>query len=204
MGEIKRITVKEYLNLDPWETCGQDDYCKRGCHEEGGCTNGCMVPYIYRSLAMREDYEQKHGLKLVYGYNLLLLNNNENIANVLNTIDIKYKYEVHDFSNMTSFSIIKDEDTIVDTDKLCIFNFRPIKYSGMDIKLISDLLVQFMQNHPNMQIIIIEDKDKRIPQIIRYLSDVALEQVTENNYKIIKSFPMKYDNNSYIDLKSIL
>ena len=70
MGEIKRITVKEYLNLDPWETCGQDDYCKRGCHEEGGCTNGCMVPYIYRSLAMREDYEQKHGLKLVYGYNL--------------------------------------------------------------------------------------------------------------------------------------
>ena len=204
MREIKRITDEHYINLDPWEMCGQDNYCQRGCPEEGGCINGCMVPYIYRSLAMREDYEQKHGLKLVYGYNLLLLNNNENIANVLNTIDIKYKYEVHDFSNMTSFSIIKDEDTIVDTDKLYIFNFRPIKYSGMDIKLIFDLLVQFMQNHPNMQIIIIEDKDKHIPQIIRYLSDVALEQVTENNYKIIKSFPMKYDNNSYIDLKSIL
>ena len=50
-----RLTNKAWGNLDPWECCGQDNYCKRGCHEEGGCNNGCIVPKLYRRLAVYED-----------------------------------------------------------------------------------------------------------------------------------------------------
>ena len=52
---MERLTRKNWRNLDPWETCGQDNYCKRGCHEQGGCTNGCIVPRIYGRLAAYED-----------------------------------------------------------------------------------------------------------------------------------------------------
>ena len=52
---MKRLTRKNWRNLDPWETCGQDNYCKRGCHEQGGCTKGCIVPRIYARLAAYED-----------------------------------------------------------------------------------------------------------------------------------------------------
>ena len=50
-----RLTKKEWRNLDPWECCGQDNYCKRECHEEGGCANGCVVPRLYSRLARYED-----------------------------------------------------------------------------------------------------------------------------------------------------
>lgn len=56
---MARITNQYWKNLDPWETCGQDKYCKRDCHGEGGCTNGCIVPIIYRELAKREDAEEE-------------------------------------------------------------------------------------------------------------------------------------------------
>ena len=52
---MERLTSKYWRNLDPWETCGQDNYCKRGCHEQGGCTKGCIVPRIYARLAAYED-----------------------------------------------------------------------------------------------------------------------------------------------------
>ena len=52
---MERLTIKNWRNLDPWETCGQDNYCKRGCHEQGGCTKGCIVPRIYARLAAYED-----------------------------------------------------------------------------------------------------------------------------------------------------
>ena len=52
---MERLTRKNWRNLDPWETCGQDNYCKRGCHEQGGCANGCIVPRIYARLAAYED-----------------------------------------------------------------------------------------------------------------------------------------------------
>ncbi len=52
---MERLTRKNWRNLDPWETCGHDNYCKRGCHEQGGCTKGCIVPRIYASLAAYED-----------------------------------------------------------------------------------------------------------------------------------------------------
>lgn len=50
-----RLTNKAWRNLDPWECCGQDNYCKRACHEEGGCANGCVVPRLYSRLARYED-----------------------------------------------------------------------------------------------------------------------------------------------------
>ena len=52
---MERLTSKYWRILDPWETCGQDNYCKRGCHEQGGCTKGCIVPRIYARLAAYED-----------------------------------------------------------------------------------------------------------------------------------------------------
>ena len=52
---MERLTIKNWRNLDPWETCGQDNYCKRGCHEQGGCAKGCIVPRIYDRLAVYED-----------------------------------------------------------------------------------------------------------------------------------------------------
>lgn len=55
---MDRITKPEWRNLDPWEMCGQDKYCKRDCHEDGGCNNGCIVPTLYIELAKREDKEQ--------------------------------------------------------------------------------------------------------------------------------------------------
>ena len=52
---MERLTDKAWRNFDPWECCGQDNYCKRGCHEPGGCTNGCIVPKLYARLAKYED-----------------------------------------------------------------------------------------------------------------------------------------------------
>lgn len=52
---MQRLTDPAWANLDPWECCGQDDYCQRGCHDEGGCANGCIVPRLYRRLAAYED-----------------------------------------------------------------------------------------------------------------------------------------------------
>lgn len=52
---LTRITDKHWRNLDPWECCGQDYYCQRGCHDQGGCANGCIVPKVYARLAHYED-----------------------------------------------------------------------------------------------------------------------------------------------------
>lgn len=52
---MERLTKPAWRNLDPWECCGQDYYCKRGCHDEGGCTGGCIVPKLYVRLAKYED-----------------------------------------------------------------------------------------------------------------------------------------------------
>lgn len=52
---MERLTKTNWRNLDPWECCGQDSYCQRGCHDIGGCTKGCVVPQIYHRLAAYED-----------------------------------------------------------------------------------------------------------------------------------------------------
>lgn len=54
---MSRLTEKHWRNLDPWECCGQDDFCTRPCHGKGGCTNGCVVPKLYSRLAEYEDTE---------------------------------------------------------------------------------------------------------------------------------------------------
>lgn len=52
---MERLTNKDWRNLDPWECCGQDHYCQRGCHDPGGCTKGCIVPRLYARLGAFED-----------------------------------------------------------------------------------------------------------------------------------------------------
>lgn len=52
---MERLTEECWKNLDPWECCGQDKFCTRGCHDKGGCTNGCIVPKMYCGLAKYED-----------------------------------------------------------------------------------------------------------------------------------------------------
>ena len=52
---MERLTNKAWRNLDPWECCGQDKYCQRGCHDPGGCKKGCIVPQLYARLGAYED-----------------------------------------------------------------------------------------------------------------------------------------------------
>lgn len=54
---MERLTDKAWRNFDPWECCGQDKYCQRGCHDPGGCTKGCIVPRLYARLGAYEDTE---------------------------------------------------------------------------------------------------------------------------------------------------
>lgn len=52
---MERLTNKAWQNFDPWECCGQDHYCQRGCNDPGGCTKGCIVPRLYARLGAYED-----------------------------------------------------------------------------------------------------------------------------------------------------
>ena len=54
-NQMERLTDKAWRNFDPWECCGQDKYCQRGCHDPGGCTKGCIVPQLYARLGAYED-----------------------------------------------------------------------------------------------------------------------------------------------------
>lgn len=58
---MDRLTVNDLNKVcyDPWELCGMDNYCKKGCHEEGGCTKGCHILKMYRKLAEYEDLEER-------------------------------------------------------------------------------------------------------------------------------------------------
>lgn len=62
---MERLTDKNWRNLDPWECCGQDNYCQRDCHESGGCTSGCLVPKIYRRLAELEDLAEAENTEYI-------------------------------------------------------------------------------------------------------------------------------------------
>ena len=52
---MDRLTNDAWRNFDPWECCGQDKCCQRGCHDPGGCTKGCVVPRLYARLGTYED-----------------------------------------------------------------------------------------------------------------------------------------------------
>lgn len=51
---MERLTEKNWINMDPWECCGQDGTCTR----PGGCNNGCTVPKLYDKLAQYEDMDE--------------------------------------------------------------------------------------------------------------------------------------------------
>lgn len=54
----ERLTIRDWRNLDPWETCGNQFYCARG-----NCLKtACIVPKLYAKLAAIED-EQEATLK---------------------------------------------------------------------------------------------------------------------------------------------
>ncbi len=57
----ERLTVPDLHKVyyDPWELCGMNSYCTKGCHEEGGCTGGCHILKMYRKLAAYEDAEEQ-------------------------------------------------------------------------------------------------------------------------------------------------
>lgn len=56
---MERLTEKNWINLDPWECCGQDEYCERPSEDPGGCKKGCIVPKLYNKLAQYEDLDEK-------------------------------------------------------------------------------------------------------------------------------------------------
>lgn len=64
---MERLTVNDLNKVcyDPWELCGMESYCTKGCHEEGGCAKGCKVLKIYRKLSEYEDLEER--IYKIYG-----------------------------------------------------------------------------------------------------------------------------------------
>ncbi len=58
---MERLTANDLNKVcyDPWELCGMEGYCTKGCHEEGGCTKGCPVLKMYRKLAEYETLEEQ-------------------------------------------------------------------------------------------------------------------------------------------------
>ncbi len=50
---MERLTVNDLDKVcyDPWELCGMNSCCTKGCHDEGGCTKGCEILKMYRKLA---------------------------------------------------------------------------------------------------------------------------------------------------------
>lgn len=58
---MERLTANDLNKVcyDPWELCGMGSFCKKGCHEEGGCTKGCHILKMYRKLAEYEDLEEQ-------------------------------------------------------------------------------------------------------------------------------------------------
>ncbi len=59
--EMERLTKNDLNKVcyDPWEICGMDKHCTKGCYDEGGCTKGCHILKIHRKLAEYEDAEEQ-------------------------------------------------------------------------------------------------------------------------------------------------
>ena len=155
---------------------------------------------------MREDYESFHALKLVYGYNLLLINNNTEFENILNTIGKSYTYvyyEVKDIMTTDVSDLIDGEGT---ANLVTIIDFRKISYNISNIRIIANKLQEYKVNNPGIKIIIIESKKKKIINLIQLYSNIILEQVDDSDeYKVIKSFPMKYANEEqHVNLSEVL
>ena len=92
---MERLTVNDLNKVyyDPWELCGMDNYCKRGWHEEGGCTKGCHILKMYRKLAEYEDLEEQGKLlkpKCLPGDYVWEINRERNIISEYEVSSIRY------------------------------------------------------------------------------------------------------------------
>lgn len=58
---MDRLTKNDLNKVcyDPWEICGMDRHCTKGCHDDGGCTKGCHILKMYMKLANYEDAEEQ-------------------------------------------------------------------------------------------------------------------------------------------------
>lgn len=200
---IKRITKSDYYRYDQKDLCNEL-FGENKCTKDK-CGN-CGIQYLYRSLAAREDYDSFHALKLVYGYNLLLINNNTEFENILNTIGKSYiyvYYEAKDIMTTDVSDLIDEEST---TNLVAIIDFRKISYNISNIRIIANKLQEYKVNNPGVKIIIIENKKKKIINLIQLYSNIILEQIDDSNeYKVIKSFPMKYANEEqHVNLSEVL
>lgn len=184
--------------------------CNELFGENNKCTKdkcgNCGIQYLYRSLAAREDYESFHALKLVYGCNLLLINNNTEFENILNTIGKSYAYvyyEAKDIMTTDVPDLIGGEGS---TNLVAIIDFRKISYNISNIRIIANKLQEYKVNNPGVKIIIIESKKKKILNLIQLYSNIILEQIDDSDeYKVIKSFPMKYANEEqHVNLSEVL
>mgnify|MGYP007056177379 CR=1 FL=1 len=147
---MERLTEKVWRNLDPWECCGQDEYCRRDGHEDGGCTKGCIVPKLYSRLAKYEDldllpgeireklrklewYEAKFGHRQAQRWDQIAAAEDEGRLVVLTCkvgdkvyqVDAEKVYE----STVTSIIIGQNAPIIYDTDGGVAFNDRAIGHS---------------------------------------------------------------------------
>ena len=202
-GYIKRITKRDYYRYSQKDLCnelfGENKCIKDKCED-------CGIQYLYRSLAVREDYESSHGLKLVYGYNLLLISRNTKIGDILDTIGklcTYIYYEAKDIMTTDVSDLIDGEST---ANLVAIIDFRKISYNINNIRIIANKLQEYKVNNPGVKIIIIENKKKKIINLIQLYSNIILEQVDDSDeYKVIKSFPMKYANEEqHVNLSEVL
>lgn len=200
---IERITKSDYYRYSQKDLCNEL-FGENKCTKDK-CGN-CGIQYLYRSLAEREDYESFHALKLVYGCNLLLINNNTEFENILNIIGKSYIYVYYEAKDIMSADIsdLIDEESIANL--VAIFDFRKISYTTSNIRIITNKLQEYKVNNPGVKIIIIENKKKKIINLIQLYSNIILEQVDDSDeYKVIKSFPMKYANEElHVNLTEVL
>lgn len=90
---MERLTDKDLLQTiyDPWELCGMDGVCTKGCHDEDGCTKGCYILKMYHKLADYEDLEEQGKLiKLPckVGDTVYIIKNDEIIKDKVEDCDI--------------------------------------------------------------------------------------------------------------------
>ena len=200
---IERITKSDYYRYDQKDLCNE-------LFEDNKCTKdkcgNCGIQYLYRSLAEREDYESFHALKLVYGCNLLLINNNTEFENILNIISKSYTYVYYEAKYIMSTDISDLIDGELTANLVTILDFRKISYTMSNIRIIANKLQEYKVNNPGVKIIIIENKKKKIINLIQLYSNIILEQVDDSDeYKVIKSFPMKYANEEqHVNLTEVL
>lgn len=197
--EIKRMTDEKYYEKKPWQVCHDFSLCKKTRKECEECQ--CDYKYLYNQLAMREDYDEYHGMHILAGCNLLILKDVD-IKSTLEIIKNMYNYNYMDFTNFDELHFI--ESKLPHASKLNIFDLRPLKYDATKATILKESLTKCMKSNPNTKIIAIEDMHKKIPKALHFISNIVLMQDYDDVFKIDKSFPMIYDHDTRIKLRDVL